>query len=62
MISLEHVAREKVRIDHVVPVEEPAYDHEKQRRWDDDNFDSRRIYMKSSTQFDGETDNGGDDK
>jgi hypothetical protein len=62
MISLEHVARQKVRIDEVIQVEEPAYDHEKQQRWDEENFASRRIYMKSSTQFDGERDKGGDDK
>jgi len=62
MISLEQVAREKTRIDQIIPVDEPQYDHDKQRRWDDENFDTRKVYMKSSTQFDGETDNGGDDK
>ena len=62
MISLEHVARKKIQVDQVAPGIEPAYDHAKQQRWDDENFESRKIYMKSSTRFDGETDNGGDDR
>lgn len=62
MISLEHVARKKTPIHQAIPGFEPAYDHAKQQRWDDENFESRKIYMKSSTQFDGERDNGGDDK
>ncbi len=62
MISLEHIAREKIRIDQIGPGIEPAYDHAKQQRWDDDDFDARKIYMKSSTRFDGEKDNGGDDQ
>jgi hypothetical protein len=62
MISLEQVAREKIRINQVFPTAEPSYDHGKQQRWNDDDFVARKIYMKSSTQFDGEKDNGGDDK
>jgi hypothetical protein len=61
MISLEHIARKSTPTDQVVPSVEPPYDHAKQQRWDGENFDSRKIYMKSSTRFDGEKDNGGDD-
>jgi hypothetical protein len=63
MISLEEVGREKRQIDRILPgTPEPIYNHATQRRWADEDLDSRKMYMKSSTQFDGETDNGGDDK
>jgi|GEM_PF-4097396 len=62
MTTLESIARVKTRIDQVMPGAEPAYDHGTQQRWDQAAYDGLGIYMKSSTQFDGEKDNGGDDK
>jgi hypothetical protein len=62
MITLENIARAKVRLDQVMPVAEPAYDHLRQQRWDQASYDGLGVYMKSSTAFDGEKDNGGDDK
>lgn len=61
MISLENIARPKTRVTECPT--EPEYDHATQQGWPDTNFDSRKVYMKSSTMFDGERDPGrGDDR
>lgn len=63
MISPRSIARDKPQIDKIPLTDaDLTYDHASQQKRQDVDRETFRIYMKSSTRFDGESDPGsGDD-